>query len=111
MEIKGFSPEAAKAVRDFYLSHPVFEMEQLREIAVEGPGGELVECLNAVCLRCGFEMTPADNPMLEQGKVWPADTFKAVILRHAWDQQGRDTYCGGVMRFETRPALMLTVIN
>lgn len=108
MEIRDFSPEVFRQAREFFAAHPVFEMVQLREIAVEGPGGELVQVLKGTCTKCGFELAPADNPMLEgQGAMWPADTLKATRLTHAWDQATRSTYCGGRVVFTTAPMPLL----
>lgn len=104
MEVLGFSPRVFEEVRAFFESRPVFEMEQLREIAVEGPGGELVRVTAGRCLKCGFELASGDNPMLDgQGALWPADTLRAVRMTHAWDQASRSFRCGGSIMFETSP--------
>lgn len=99
------SKEAIEAGRKFFAEHPVFEMEQLREIAVEGPGGEMIRVVEGRCQKCGFTLSPADNPMLEEGAFWPADTLKAVKLTHAWDRDTRSKYCGGEFRLLSAPVI------
>lgn len=101
--ITGFSPRVFEEVQRFFEAHPVFEMEQLREIAIEGPGGEMVRVVKAHCLKCGFDLAPGDNPMHEMGPMWPADTLRAVRFTHAWDQASRSEYCGGQVSFVTEP--------
>lgn len=102
--ITQFSRRAMEAARRFFEEHPVFEMEQLREVTMEGPGGELVRVLKCRCLACGFELAPDGNPMFG-GKeaIWPADALKAIKMTHAWDQASRSKYCGGHVVFETAP--------
>lgn len=108
--ITGFSPRVFDEVRKFFAAHPVFEMTQTQEIALEGPGGEMVRVVKATCKKCGFELAPGDNPMLEeQGAVWPASTVRSVRFTHAWDQTSRSVYCGGQVAFVTEPVFTLGV--
>lgn len=105
VQILGFSDRVWKEAREFFENHPVFEMDPLeREIAVEGPGGEMVEVLAARCIKCGFTLAPADSELHEMGKLWPADALVAVKMRHAWDKDTRATYCGGAIVFDSAPA-------
>ena len=102
--ILGWSPRVFEEVQRFFREHPVFEMEQTREIAVEGPGGELVRVTKARCLKCGYAQAPDDNPMLDgQGPLWPADTLRAVRFTHAYNRASRARYCGGAIVFESEP--------
>lgn len=110
--ITGFAPRVFEQVREFFAAHPVFEMQQICEIAVEGPGGELVQVVKATCTKCGFELAPAENPMLDgQGAYWPASTVKSVRFTHAWDQASRSKYCGGQVTFETAPMPLLVSLK
>ena len=94
-------PHVYEAARQFFEEHPVFEMEQLREINAEG--SPLVRVLEGRCMKCGFALEPAGNPMFAGGNVWVADTLNAVRLTHAWDQASRSEYCGGQIMFVTAP--------
>ena len=95
-------PHVYEAARQFFEEHPVFEMEQLREINAEG--SPLVRVLEGRCMKCGFALRPDGNPMLQgDNAVWVADTLQAVRMTHAWDQASRSAYCGGRIVFVTAP--------
>ena len=107
IEIKSFSPAVFKGVREFFASHPVVEMEVLRDANM---GSKLVRVAGGVCEVCGYEWTA--GPLFIQALqgelqnvgeempsgTLPSDFIKAIRLTHAWDQASRSVYCGGHLR-------------
>jgi rubredoxin len=93
MRVLGFSPRVFEAVRDFFKSRPVVEMQQNRKADESSP---LVRVVEMRCQVCGWLYAPNVEPV-------PADTLRATTWTHAWDQQSRATYCGGQFLFTVGP--------
>jgi len=106
------SPRAIKEAAEWFKNHPVVTLKQIREIQLEGEGGELEEVEAAVCTKCGFELVPDSNPMFEgQNRYWPKGVKTAVYLTHAFDQATRKVYCGGHMLLRTKKMTGLVAVK
>ena len=103
--ISQFSPRVIEGVRQFYEAHPVFSIEQLAEIELEGPGAEPVQVDYATCDRCGFQIRPADNPVMFDGRVWTRSTIENVRLTHEYTVADRGVRCGGHMVIKSAPVV------
>jgi len=114
MRVLGFSPRAYDAVQTFFSSHPVIEMRVKRDADFASPP---IAIPDQVCAKCGYRVRISDEVRkgvtenlrargeeMPRGTL-PADFFNAVEFTHAWDQQSRATYCGGLLEPVTADAL------
>lgn len=111
--ITGFSPEAVRAVRQYYAVHPLVE---LRIVRAGDPASLPVKIRGLRCEDCGWHV--------ERGKVFdtfmatlkqgldshgeelprghlPSDFLAAFEWTHAWKLPRRDAYCGGRLVMDT----------
>lgn len=113
IEIKGFHPRVFAAVQEWFKDHPVVELTILRDADM---GSRLVRIDGGVCEDCGWQWTAGpifvkalQDELNKLGEEMPAghlpgDFIKSIRLNHAYDQQNRKDYCGGMMRLVTNPA-------